>query len=188
MSFVKFENPTILLCTITLQNSANAGADVLVDALMVMQAKRDPVNGSQELQSLSWLLVTIVSLILGFTGAYMVSAYGPYSLFLTQSVAGLVTLLVSIMMSPQLEIEGDFEAEALVNIDPGRSGVRLQSTFSDEVKHNWNVVKNALKIKILREIYIYYVLVALTFPFLWNFMYYFQRDVAELSQVKIQLL
>ena len=50
------------------------------------------------------------------------------------------------------------------------------------------MVKNALKIKILREIYIYYVLVALTFPFLWNFMYYFQRDVAELSQVKIQLL
>ena len=49
MSFVRFENPTILLCTITLQNSANAGADVLVDALMVMQAKRDPVNGSQEL-------------------------------------------------------------------------------------------------------------------------------------------
>ena len=92
------------------------------------------------------------------------------------------------MMSPQLEIEGDFEAEALVNIDPSRSGVRLQTTFIQEVKHNFNVVKNALKINILRQIYIYYLLVSVTFPFLWNFMYYFQRDVAGLSQVKIQLL
>ena len=52
------------------------------------------------------------------------------------------------MMSPQLEIEGDFEAEALVNIDPSRSGVRLQTTFIQEVKHNFNVVKNALKINL----------------------------------------
>ena len=118
----------------------------------------------------------------------MVSAYGPYSLFFTQGVAGIITLLVSFMMSPKLEIEGDFEAEALVNADPSRSGVHLHRTFSQELSHNWNVVKNALRVNILKNLYLYYILVAITFPFIWNFMYYFKRDVAGLSQVKIQLL
>ena len=48
-TFIELENPTTLLILLTVSNAANAGADVLVDALMVMQAKRDPINGSQEL-------------------------------------------------------------------------------------------------------------------------------------------
>ena len=44
-----FKSPISLLIVLTIANAANAGADVLVDALMVMQAKRDPIYGSQEL-------------------------------------------------------------------------------------------------------------------------------------------
>ena len=48
-AFIKFESPATLLTFLTILQSANAGADVIVDALMVMQAKRDPINGAQEL-------------------------------------------------------------------------------------------------------------------------------------------
>ena len=80
--------------------------------------------------------------------------------------------MLSLMMSPRVEIEGDFEAEDL-NTDLSRTEIYLGRTFSQELEHNWFVVKNALKIKILRSIYLYYILVAVTFPFFWNFMYYF---------------
>ena len=46
VTFIDFENPRTLLLILTISNAANAGADVIVDALMVMQAKRDPINGS----------------------------------------------------------------------------------------------------------------------------------------------
>ena len=72
-TFIRFEEPSTLLFFLTLLNSANAGADVLVDALMVMQAKRDPINGSQELQSLSWFVRQVATFIMGFTGAYLVA-------------------------------------------------------------------------------------------------------------------
>ena len=171
-TFIKFEEPSTLLFFLTLLNSANAGADVLVDALMVMQAKRDPINGSQELQSLSWFVRQVATFIMGFTGAYLVAQYGAYSLFLAQAISGFSILMLSLMMSSRVEIEGDFEAEAM-NTDFSSTRIYLGRTFSQELKHNWFVVKNALKIKILRSIYLYYILVAVTFPFFWNFMYYF---------------
>ena len=56
----------------------------------------------------------VMGFIIGITGAYLVVACGPRSVFLTQAVAGVFTLVVAMMMSPALEIEGDIEAEALV--------------------------------------------------------------------------
>ena len=86
-------------------------------------------------------------------------------------------------MSPKVEIEGDFEAEELINSDPSRSGIHLRRSFSQELEHNWNVVKNALKVKILRDIYLFYILIAVTFPICANFLYYFYRDDVGMSQV-----
>ena len=120
---------------------------------------------------------------LGLLGAYLVQAKGPYSLFLCQSIAGIITLCISLTMSSKVEIEGDFEAEALVHSDPSRSGIHLRRSFCQEVEHNWNVVRNAMKIRILRDIYLFYILLAVTFPQLWNFMYYFYRDEVGMSQV-----
>ena len=41
-----FENPAIVAVLLALSGVADAGMDVIVDAIMVMQAKRDPKNGS----------------------------------------------------------------------------------------------------------------------------------------------
>ena len=51
------------------------------------------------------------------------------------------------LMSKKLEIEGDFEAEELVYADPRRSGIHLRRTFCEEIKHNFNVVRNALQVR-----------------------------------------
>ena len=57
IAMVHFENP-IWVCTLGFfMNLASAFMDVVVDGLMVMQARRDQTNGSQDLQTYSWQLL-----------------------------------------------------------------------------------------------------------------------------------
>ena len=55
-TFVDFETPLVVCILLSVASAAQAGMDVIVDALMVMQAKRDPKNGSQEIQSFGMVL------------------------------------------------------------------------------------------------------------------------------------
>ena len=48
-AFAKISNPYILCGFLSLTQVSGAFMDVIVDAMMVIQAKRDPLNGSQEL-------------------------------------------------------------------------------------------------------------------------------------------
>ena len=56
-------------------------------------------------------------------------------------------LIQALFLNPKLEIEGDFEAEQLVNVDPARSGVHLRRGFCEEIVHNYHVIRNALKVR-----------------------------------------
>ena len=78
---VKFENPLIVVLLLTLGNAANAGMDVVVDALMVMQAKRDPKIGSQELQSTSKFIESTSSIMCGILGAVLIRFKSPFWVF-----------------------------------------------------------------------------------------------------------
>ena len=48
-TFIDFSSPLTVCILLAISSGTQAGMDVIVDALMVMQAKRDPENGSQEL-------------------------------------------------------------------------------------------------------------------------------------------
>ena len=78
---IKFDDPSIVVLLLTLSNTANAGMDVVVDGLMVMQAKRDPKMGTQELQSLSKFVESGSMVLSGILGAYLTSFISPYWCF-----------------------------------------------------------------------------------------------------------
>ena len=84
---------------------------------MIMQAKRDPKNGSQELQSFGMVLQGISNIGFGILGAYLNSTVGPYSVFSVFSLSGIFLLAITIFMDRRLEIEGDFESEEIVDTD-----------------------------------------------------------------------
>ena len=104
-----------------------------------------------------------------------------------QAVGGLAIFLQALFMHNKLEIEGDFEAEETINIDPTRSGIHLRRTFSQEIAHNYHVIRNALKVKELQRTFLFYILLGLTCPILMNFMYYFKLEVG-VSQFSYQMI
>ena len=91
--------------------------DVIVDSLMVMQARRDPKFGSQELQGFSWQISGIAAVIGGFVGAYFTSFLTPYYCFGIYAVFGLAVFLSGFSVTPELEIEGDLEYTIAARID-----------------------------------------------------------------------
>ena len=73
--------------------------------------------------------------------------------------------------------------------DPSRSGIHLRTTFCQEILHNFHVIRNALKgVRELQTTLLFYFLVGLTYPQIWNFLYYFTIEVAGISQFTYQMV
>lgn len=72
-----------------LVNLSTAFADVIVDSMMVMQSRRDPVNGSERLQSFSWLCKASGGVIATVITSFMTEYLHPRWCFLFYSVLGL---------------------------------------------------------------------------------------------------
>ena len=77
----EFDNPLVIVGLLSLSNISIAGMDLIVEALMVMQAKRDPTCGAQELQSFSWFIRSLSSVLFGILCAYLTSYYSPHWTF-----------------------------------------------------------------------------------------------------------
>lgn len=90
---------------------AGAFMDVIVDGLMVMQAKRDPVFGTQDLVAYQMLVTGLASISGGLFGAYFTDQGNPFYCFKIISFMGLLCSLSGILITNKLEIEGDFTAE-----------------------------------------------------------------------------
>ena len=91
-------------------------------------------------------------------------------------------MVSALSIDKRLEIEGDFEAEELVQTDPNRSGMRIRRGFCDELSHNFRIARNALKVKEFQTMYLFYILQGITLPQFYQFLYYFYTDVLLFSQ------
>jgi len=87
--------------------SALSGAflDVLVDALMVVQSKKDEEDGSETLQSLSWACMGAGGMFGSLVGGYLTEYMHPRYSFLTYSIFGLIVMLLGIKLSAKAEID-----------------------------------------------------------------------------------
>eukprot|EP00351_Strombidinopsis_sp_SopsisLIS2011_P004404 CAMPEP_0116871082 /NCGR_PEP_ID=MMETSP0463-20121206/1297_1 /TAXON_ID=181622 /ORGANISM="Strombidinopsis sp, Strain SopsisLIS2011" /LENGTH=56 /DNA_ID=CAMNT_0004508877 /DNA_START=410 /DNA_END=580 /DNA_ORIENTATION=+ len=56
MTFVRFETFYPLMTLLTIAAMCSATMDVVVDGLMVIQSRADPQNGSEDLQTYSWIM------------------------------------------------------------------------------------------------------------------------------------
>ena len=78
----------------TIYASNVAFNDAIIDALMVMQARRDHKHGSEDLNSYSWLWLAIGGIVGSISAGYLTQYLNPHISFV---VCGLLGLTISIL-------------------------------------------------------------------------------------------
>ena len=71
------------------QSATGAIIDVLVDGLMVIEARKDQKEGSEMLQSLCWACVGLGGMTGSLMGAFFTENFHPKWTFLIMSFSGL---------------------------------------------------------------------------------------------------
>lgn len=142
--------------------------------------------GSQELQSYAQIIGGIAAVLGGLVGAFATGFLNPYLCFSIYGAFGLVVLWSGLQMDMKLEVQNDFELEQAMRLNGQNLGRRRK--FSEELTHNWHVVRNGLKQPQYMRLVLFYVLWGLTVPRYDEFMYYFQLDILGFSQFQYALL
>ena len=88
-----------------LQSLAIAFSDVIVDALMCIQARRYK-DGAEDLQTLSWSCLSIGGLAGSIAAAFLTENYNPAICFQVSAVFGLIIAFFAFRLDVALETEG----------------------------------------------------------------------------------
>jgi predicted MFS family arabinose efflux permease len=105
-------SPKLCACMLTMCNMSAAAMDVIADSIMVVQSRRFPEDGSEELQTYSWSCLGLGGIVGSITAAMLTENYEPSYSFFASSIMALVSLICSVRLSPQIEHGGeDLEQE-----------------------------------------------------------------------------
>lgn len=83
-----------------------AAMDVIVDSIMVVQSRRYPDDGSEELQSYSWCCLGVGGIVGSLVAAILTEGYDPSYSFFASSITALFLVICSCKLSPTIE-QGD---------------------------------------------------------------------------------
>ena len=88
------QNKYIITFFLTIYASNVAFNDAIIDALMVMQARRDHKHGSEDLNSYSWLWLAVGGIVGSISAGYLTQYLNPHISFV---VCGLLGLSISVL-------------------------------------------------------------------------------------------
>ena len=152
----------MLVWLLTINSLAVAVSDTIIDGLMVIQARKDPKYGSDDLQTFSWINLSAGGLICN-VGAGMVPIFGK-----NDSKGYKYTYLIPCMIGLGLTITAFF-----INADIDGDARVIDMGFRKRVRFNMNLVKNGLKLKQLWQTLVFYLIVAFLTPSFRDFLDYY---------------
>ena len=98
-----------------LANLSGAYLDVLVDALMVIQSRKDEEDGSEQLQSLSWGAMGAGGMTGSLVAGFLTENYHPKWCFFWYSWMGLVVTITACFLTKESERDRVAEEEEVAN-------------------------------------------------------------------------
>lgn len=84
-------------------NLSIAIADVIVDSLMVVQARKDPERGAEDLNAYMWTMSASGGIVGSILAALLTDNFDPRYCFLFSAVMGLVISLTATRLNVALE-------------------------------------------------------------------------------------
>ena len=110
-------------------NMSIAFSDVIVDSLMVIQARKHK-NGAEDLNAFSWTCMSVGGFFGSIAAAFLTEKYEPRYCFMFSSVMGLVIAYVASKLDKSLE-------------DDGRDASIGQGTMWEDIQRNFKDIKAA---------------------------------------------
>ena len=175
MGLQQADNESLATWMLFFSNVSIAFSDVIVDSLMVIQARRYPEDGSEDLNGFSWTCMSIGGIFGSVTAAFLTESYEPRYCFLFSSVMGLIIAFVATRLNVSLETEGlDSQAEG--------------QGFWHDIKRNCREIKEAFAVKEFYSMILYLVITGFLVPSFGSFGYYFMLDVVKISKFTYSML
>lgn len=148
--------------------------DVIVDSLMVIQSRRYPEDGSEQLQTFSWCCLACGGITGSVTAAFLTQYYHPNWCFLFAALPSLVLTIVAQRLPMSIE-----------QID----GIQRESRgFVTEFNQSIGEIGEALKVPVFHRVLLFMLLNALLIPSFGSFGYYFMLDIVKISKFTIAML
>lgn len=152
-----------------------AFSDVIVDSLMVIQARKDPRCGAEELNTFLFTMNAIGGLFGSITAAILTQNFEPRYCFFFSALIGLSIAISSYRLNESVENEG---LEQAIN----------QEGLWFNFRRNLNQMKEAMKVPEYNSVILYLVLTGFVVPSFGSFGYYFMMDVIGLSKFTYSML
>jgi len=206
--FFETDNAMTVVIILMIGSLSQAFSNVVIDAIIVIQARKDPRLGSQDLLSVAWLFQSFGGVIGCLIAALMLDNIHPKYAFLGYGILGLFLATGAIFLSSEAEQEvindndgwaSEYSSEILSGQTPSEAaGARAEierNKVPGSQRGCWfNFIKN-MKIILwamtLSEIYrliIYFILDGLTNPSFTDFQYFFYMNVLGLSNKLFALI
>lgn len=163
--------------------------NVVVDAIVCVQARKDPVHGSQDLMSLAWIANGLGGVAGCLLGGYMTQYCHPKYSFLIFSIMGLILALCGLGLSAECELD-EQELQAELTGQQAREQ-RNQLGGCSQILHKLSVnlghIYNALLMKEIYMVLLFFLVNGFLSPSFGQFSYFFMLNVAHISKFQFAM-
>ena len=97
------ENIAFTATLFMLVNFSSAFMDVIVDSMMVIQSRHDKENGSEKLQSFSWIVRGFGGISGSLIAAFMTEYFHPKWCILVYSLLGILIAYSGLNLNPKID-------------------------------------------------------------------------------------
>jgi len=177
------KSPKVITACLTLNGMAGAFVDVIIDALMVQQSRKDPIYGSEDLNSYSWLWLSVGGASGCFLAAYLTQYLDPYYSFMICEIVCTLLAMVAFHLNDEIDQEASESYNQLMrkhNAEDASSFQRVAITG----RLIWKNTKN----KAIYQTLLYFLMIGVLVPSFGDVQYYFTLNVLHFSKFTFSLL
>lgn len=177
------EKVSVVVALLALTSMAEAFMNVVVDAMLCKQARKDPEHGSQDLISFSWMATGVGGIMGCVIGGVMTQYFHPRYSFLLYSIFGMISAVNGMQLTKESEsdqVELNESQDSLASQQP--------EGFYAKLRLNISQIISAIKMPEIYLVILYFVFSGLTSPDFSDFSYYFMLNVIKLSKFQYSML